>query len=169
MCGATINQFLLEKGRVVQPPTGERNYSIFYMLVEGCDHILRRSLGLNPGVTNYKILNYQPISSSLPSPSPTGPSQAEQATDVRNFRALVQSFAALGLESATTTIFEVLAAILHLGNILPPSFPSHPPPPPSSSPPFPAHLSISLSTTHLHSSHFLLRSLSMSLVPNGHF
>lgn len=110
MCGATISQFLLEKGRVVRPPIGERNYFIFYMLVEGCDHNLRRSLGLNPGVQNYKIL-YPPESSA------SAPTQAEQATDARNFRAMVQSFTALGLSSELSFIFEVLAAILHLGSI----------------------------------------------------
>lgn len=112
MKGASITQFLLEKARVVQPPLGERNYSIFYMLVEGCDHSVRRSLGLNPGVHNYRIL-----SPSYPSPS-GATTPEEQALDAKNFRSLVASFTSLGLASEIPFIFEVLASILHLGNII---------------------------------------------------
>lgn len=85
------------------------------MLVEGCDHTLRRSLGLNPGIHNYNLLCPPSLPGSTSSPPLT---QAEQAADVRNFRVLVQAFTALHLEAEMLFIFEVLAAILHLGNIL---------------------------------------------------
>jgi len=115
MKGASITQFLLEKARVVQPPAGERNYSIFYSLVEGCDHASRRALGLNPGVHNYRLLS--PSSFSSPPSAAPASTPAEQAADVKNFQTLVASFTSLGLASQLPFIFEVLAAILHLGNI----------------------------------------------------
>ena len=111
MLGATISQFLLEKGRVVLPPPGEFNYSIFYTLVEGCDPSFRRALGLNPGVHNYKLL--RPSSSSA-SPSP---SSVDPVIEANNFRAVVASFSALGLQHDMQFVFEMLAAILHLGSI----------------------------------------------------
>lgn len=108
MLGATISQFLLEKARVVQPPPGELNYAIFYTLVEGCDTPFRRALGLNSGVHNYKLLR----------PANGTPSGVDPAIEVNHFRAVVASFSALGLEKDMQFVFEVLAAILHLGNIL---------------------------------------------------
>jgi myosin heavy subunit len=106
MLGATISQFLLEKARVVKPPPGELNYSIFYTLVEGCDTPYRRALGLNAGVHNYKLLC-----------SGGGEAAVDPVLEVSHFRAIVASFSALGLQSEMQFVFEILAAILHLGNI----------------------------------------------------
>jgi len=54
--GGRISSFLLEKSRVAQTARGERNFHIFYQLIEGADKELSRAFGLAKA-TNYNYLN----------------------------------------------------------------------------------------------------------------
>ena len=45
--GAKMEDYLLEKSRVVHQPSGNRNYHVFHFLIEGADKDLRRELQLN--------------------------------------------------------------------------------------------------------------------------
>ena len=52
--GAMMTNYLLEKSRVIQPMTGERNYHVFYHLLKGADQKLKTELSLeNPKSYEY--------------------------------------------------------------------------------------------------------------------
>ena len=61
--GASIEKYLLEKSRVVNPGVGERNYHIFYQLLSGCeeDSILMESLHLTSNPADYNYLNQSDV------------------------------------------------------------------------------------------------------------
>lgn len=54
--GARIEQYLLEKSRIVSQSKGERNYHIFYAMVAGLNKEERKRLDLED-VTKYQYLN----------------------------------------------------------------------------------------------------------------
>uniref|UniRef100_A0A7S3NLZ4 Myosin motor domain-containing protein n=1 Tax=Aureoumbra lagunensis TaxID=44058 RepID=A0A7S3NLZ4_9STRA len=55
--GGIVTNYLLEKSRTVKPGTGERNFHIFYQLVQGADTNLRKNLGLAQGADQYPTLS----------------------------------------------------------------------------------------------------------------
>ncbi|XP_065843996.1 unconventional myosin-IXb-like isoform X2 [Oscarella lobularis] len=103
--GASIEKYLLEKSRIVYQAPRERNYHVFYYLLAGADDVLRRKLWLkNPEY--FHFLNQGGLHLS---------EEKEQA----NFTVLIQSMEKVGFSSEIQKwIFTVLAAVLHLGNIL---------------------------------------------------
>ena len=56
IAGANIDWYLLEKSRVVVRSDVERNFHVFYQLLEGGDHLLKNLL-LESNVDSYEYLN----------------------------------------------------------------------------------------------------------------
>ncbi|KAG7383757.1 hypothetical protein PHYBOEH_009803 [Phytophthora boehmeriae] len=111
MAGVSIRHFLLEKTRLVRPETNERNYHIFYQLLAGLDSMSNsntdRPLLLRNDVWNYTYLTRGDCV------------EVDGVDDAIEFDQLRRCLEQLGMDSASfqRPMFEVLAAILHLGNV----------------------------------------------------
>ncbi|KAL4487054.1 hypothetical protein ABPG72_001506 [Tetrahymena utriculariae] len=105
--GATITKYLLEKSRVIHLSQGERNYHIFYHLLESKNKQLLEKLHL---------LNKSPSEFSYLSQSECY--SVESIDDTQLFKGILNSFNIMKFEEdLQNSIFKILSAILHLGNI----------------------------------------------------
>lgn len=103
--GANIDQYLLEKSRIVSQNNGERNYHIFYSLVMGLAADEKRKLELG-SPSEYNYLNSGKMLAC------DGRNDGQEFSDVRS------AFKVLNFpESDVWGIFTLLAAILHIGNL----------------------------------------------------
>lgn len=101
--GANINYYLLEKSRVISQSNHERNYHIFYQFLKGYENL--PSLGLNKDMSTYNYLS-------------GGKLTINNVDDFKEFNLLVEAFKIMGLTiNEMNFIYQVLAIILHLGNI----------------------------------------------------
>ncbi|KAK7757261.1 Myosin type-2 heavy chain 1 [Diatrype stigma] len=103
--GARIRTYLLERSRLVFQPLKERNYHIFYQLLAGATEKERQDLHLLP-VEQFDYLNQgnAPV--------------IEGFDDKAEFAATKSSLATIGVSEAQQTgIFNLLAGLLHLGNV----------------------------------------------------
>ncbi|XP_054612287.1 unconventional myosin-Vb isoform X2 [Dunckerocampus dactyliophorus] len=103
--GAHMRTYLLEKSRVVFQAEDERNYHIFYQLCACASASELRDLSL----TSAEDFTYTSMGENI---------FIEGVSDADDFSKTRQAFRLLGIKDASqTTIFRVLASILHLGNI----------------------------------------------------
>ena len=103
--GCEIVNYLLEKSRVVVQTKGERNYHIFYQLLAGADSNLRSRLHLGR-VEDYRLLNQ------------SGCSVIEDVDDAAEFRDVIAALVTLQFYGDfSDTMFKIMSAILHLGNV----------------------------------------------------
>lgn len=103
--GGNIEQYLLEKSRIVGQNKGERNYHIFYALVDGLSGDEKRKLELNKPA-DYAYLNSGNMLT------------CEGRNDSLEFADLRSAFKVLNFTDAEVwSMFSLLAAILHLGNL----------------------------------------------------
>lgn len=106
MRGAKFNHYLLEKSRIVSVNRGERNYHIFYLLLNGLSDNERDTLELDPNET-YNYLN----------------AMNETTININdmtfmNLDRVKNAMKILSInEWEMWQIFQLLAALLHLGNI----------------------------------------------------
>jgi myosin-5 len=103
--GAKIRVYLLERSRLVFQPAKERNYHIFYQLVAGATDAEKKALGL-ASVDDFEYLNQ-------------GAAPVIDGVDDRaEFNATRRSLTTVGVaENRQAKIFEILAALLHMGNV----------------------------------------------------
>ncbi|CEG45326.1 myosin 29 [Plasmopara halstedii] len=103
--GAQILNFLLEKTRIVSQSLGERNYHIFYQLLAGADKTLRERLQLQ---TPHEY-DYLRKSECF---------HIHSCDDVQEFAVTKRCLETIGITAKRQErVFELLAAVLHLGNL----------------------------------------------------
>ncbi|CDJ39357.1 myosin G, putative [Eimeria tenella] len=105
--GARITSYLLEVPRVVGHAEGERNYHVFYQILEGLKDSIKGlqgqyQLGTDPAIFKY----LQPYLPSKTIEDAEGLEELKHALQTLGFRAAQQN-----------DLFSVVAAVLHLGNV----------------------------------------------------
>ncbi|XP_021165350.2 unconventional myosin-Va isoform X8 [Fundulus heteroclitus] len=103
--GANMRTYLLEKSRVVFQADEERNYHIFYQLCASANQ---------PEFKNLRLSSANDFLYTRQGRSPV----IEGIDDAKELRTTRHAFTLLGInESYQVGLFQVLAAILHLGNV----------------------------------------------------
>lgn len=103
--GAQIDYYLLEKSRVLHQLKDERNYHAFYQILKGLDENSIKKLDLSRDPHHFKYLQ-----SSVPSIS--------GVDDEKEFNSLKDAFKIMGFSDGDVeSVFTVMAAILHFGNV----------------------------------------------------
>eukprot|EP00618_Florenciella_parvula_P035440 CAMPEP_0119501392 /NCGR_PEP_ID=MMETSP1344-20130328/23229_1 /TAXON_ID=236787 /ORGANISM="Florenciella parvula, Strain CCMP2471" /LENGTH=1132 /DNA_ID=CAMNT_0007537549 /DNA_START=84 /DNA_END=3478 /DNA_ORIENTATION=- len=108
ICGGSIINYLLEKSRVVFQAQGERNYHIFYQLCAGG----KADAALQGAVQTTDPQDYKYLDQS-------GVIEIEGMNDEKEFNIVRRGFGTLGMheESEVLPVLQIVAAVLHLGNI----------------------------------------------------
>ncbi|XP_064390451.1 unconventional myosin-Ie-like [Halichondria panicea] len=103
--GGKISNFLLEKSRVVGQNEGERCFHIFYQLISGADSEMREGLGI-ANVDYYWYLNQ------------SGTYTVDGTDDKKDLQDTLHAMDVMEIDGDTqTNILQIIAGILHLGNI----------------------------------------------------
>ncbi|XP_039556401.1 unconventional myosin-If isoform X1 [Passer montanus] len=103
--GGKISNFLLEKSRVVSQNECERNFHIYYQLIQGASQEQRQNLGImNPDY--YFYLNQ------------TDTYEVEGTDDCSDFHETMNAMQVIGIcGEDQQLVLQIVAGILHLGNI----------------------------------------------------
>ena len=103
---ANIKTFLLEKNRICNLNENERNFHIFYQLLNCGDENILNKFYLKNEINFYEILNKSKIIS------------IENLNEKESFNLTMESFRILGFnENEVEFIFKIISAILLLGNV----------------------------------------------------
>lgn len=103
--GGKISNFLLEKSRVVMRNPGERSFHIFYQLIEGASAEQKHGLG----ITSMDYYYYLSLSGSY---------KVDDIDDRREFQETLHAMNVIGIfAEEQTLVLQIVAGILHLGNI----------------------------------------------------
>eukprot|EP00624_Nannochloropsis_granulata_P002154 evm.model.NODE_20731_length_2891_cov_12.565203.1 len=106
--GAEITNYLLEKTRIVRQAEGERNFHVFYQLIRGGDKQLLADLCLDrkEGTRAFRYLTHGHCT------------DIAGKSDEGDFKITMECMAAIGLDAKLQrTMLELVAAVLHLGNL----------------------------------------------------
>uniref|UniRef100_A0A1A8L9M2 Myosin IG n=1 Tax=Nothobranchius pienaari TaxID=704102 RepID=A0A1A8L9M2_9TELE len=103
--GGHINNYLLEKSRVVQQHEGERNFHSFYQLLRGGSEEMLKSCHLHNDPALYLYTR-------------EGSAAATSNNDRMNHKAVMSALDVIGfLPEEIRSVNQILASILHLGNV----------------------------------------------------
>ncbi|XP_063056781.1 unconventional myosin-If [Engraulis encrasicolus] len=103
--GGKISNFLLEKSRVVSQNENERNFHIFYQMLEGASAQQRETLGImTPDY--YSYLNQ------------SGTYKVDGTNDAKDFQETMEAMGVIGIVGEDQMcVLQISAGILHLGNV----------------------------------------------------
>lgn len=105
ICGAQIQVYLLERSRLVHQSDNERNYHIFYQLIEGLSEKLKAELFLTK-CEDFKYLNQG------------GTYSVKGLDETNEFKDTCEALRVIGIDDHKQfELFKILAGLLHVGNI----------------------------------------------------
>eukprot|EP00013_Stygamoeba_regulata_P023768 CAMPEP_0177647334 /NCGR_PEP_ID=MMETSP0447-20121125/10243_1 /TAXON_ID=0 /ORGANISM="Stygamoeba regulata, Strain BSH-02190019" /LENGTH=1221 /DNA_ID=CAMNT_0019149909 /DNA_START=85 /DNA_END=3750 /DNA_ORIENTATION=- len=106
VAGARITTYLLEKSRLVQQPSGERNYHVFYQMCRGAS-AAEKSRWFLEDLETYHYLRQ------------SGCTSIDGVDDAKDYHHLREAMSTVGITSEQQeSIFKTLAGLLHLGNVV---------------------------------------------------
>nr|XP_051706474.1 unconventional myosin-VIIa isoform X1 [Oryctolagus cuniculus] len=103
--GAKIEQYLLEKSRVCRQAPDERNYHVFYCMLEGMSEAQKKKLGLGQAAD----YNYLAMGNCI---TCEGRVDSQEYANIRSAMKVL-----MFTDTENWEISKLLAAILHLGNL----------------------------------------------------
>ncbi|KAK2154842.1 hypothetical protein LSH36_256g06087 [Paralvinella palmiformis] len=103
--GAKIEQYLLEKSRIVHQNVDERNYHIFYCMLAGLTHEEKQQLDIREASDYFYLIQGGDVSCE-------GRDDSKDFIDIRSAMKVL-----MFRDEEIWDIFKILASLLHLGNV----------------------------------------------------